>query len=69
MSDTILYYSKTSNFVWNPQYAEHDEGYVSDKYRYDDNDGRGLYTLDNMTSPNPRPNLTYEWKGFSPPTN
>jgi site-specific DNA-methyltransferase (adenine-specific) len=26
--------------------------------------GRGLYRLDNMTSPNPRPNMMYEWKGF-----
>jgi site-specific DNA-methyltransferase (adenine-specific) len=69
VSDTVLYYTKTSDFTWNPQYSEHDDEYTSDKYRYDDNDGRGLYTLDNMTSPNPRPNLTYVWKGFSPPPN
>ncbi|WP_272456026.1 DNA methyltransferase [Pseudomonas aeruginosa] len=25
--------------------------------------------MDNITSPNPRPNMTYEWKGFSPPVN
>jgi len=25
------------------------------------------YQLDNLTSPNPRPNLTYEWMGFEPP--
>lgn len=69
VSDTILYYTKSSDFTWNPQYAEHDEEYVSDKYRYDDKDGRGLYTLDNMTSPNPRPNLMYDWKGFPYPPN
>ncbi len=67
VSDTLLYYAKTSDFVWNPLFAEHDEEYVASKYRLDDGDGRGLYTLDNMTSPNPRPNLTYEWKGFAPP--
>ncbi len=67
VSDTILYYTKTSTFTWNPTYNDHNESYVSDKYRYDDNDGRGLYRLDNMTSPNPRPNLMYEWKGFPYP--
>jgi hypothetical protein len=26
-----------------------------------------LYQLDNMTSPNPRPNMMYAWKGFAFP--
>jgi len=62
-NDTILFYSKADDFTWNPPYAEHGDEYVADKYRFDDNDGRGAYTLDNMTSPNPRPNMMYEWKG------
>jgi site-specific DNA-methyltransferase (adenine-specific) len=69
VSDVILYYTKTSEFTWNPLRGQHDADYLSTKYRYDDNDGRGIYRLDNMTSPNPRPNLTYEWKGFAPPPN
>jgi DNA modification methylase len=69
VSDTILYYSKSSNFTWNTQYAAHSDEYVADKYRNDDNDGRGRYTLDNMTSPNPRPNLMYDWMGFPYPPN
>ena len=67
VSDTILYYSKTENFVWHPQYGEYDEAYISNKYRYDDSDGRGPYQLDNMTSPNPRPNMMYEWMGYPYP--
>jgi site-specific DNA-methyltransferase (adenine-specific) len=66
-NDTILFYSKTDDFTWNPPYAKHGEEYVADKYRFDDNDGRGAYTLDNMTSPNPRPNMMYEWKGHKWP--
>ncbi len=69
VSDTILFYAKSDTFTWNPQYAEHNPEYIADKYRYDDQDGRGPYTLDNMTSPNPRPNMMYEWKGHASPPN
>ena len=65
--DTIFYYTKSDEYVWNPQHGEHDREYVADKYRYDDGDGRGPYTLDNMTSPNPRPNMMYEWQGHESP--
>lgn len=65
-ADTIFYYGKTDDVVWHPPYAKHDPEYLADKYRYDDD--RGRYRLDNMTSPNPRPNMMYEWKGHrSPP--
>lgn len=65
-SDTILYYAKGESPVWNPAFSPHSEAYIKSKYRHDDGDGR-LYRLDNMTSPNPRPNLTYEWNGHAPP--
>ncbi len=64
VSDTILYYTKSDKFTWNPQHGAYAEQYTDGKYRYDDNDGRGLYTLSDMTSPNPRPNMMYEWKGY-----
>lgn len=65
--DTILFYTAGKTFTWNIPREAHSEDYVSVKYRYDDGDGRGLYRLDNMTSPNPRPNMMYEWKGFPYP--
>lgn len=68
VSDVILFYSKSSRFAWNPVYLAHSEEYVTDKYRYQDANGR-IYTLDNMTSPNPRPNMMYEWKGHASPPN
>lgn len=64
--DSILVFSKTQDHVWNPQYRPHDESYIRSHYSYVDEQGR-RYGLDNITSPNPRPNLTYEWKGHSPP--
>ena len=67
LSDTIWYYSKSSNFIYNPIYLPLTEKYTTDFYKYDDKDGKGLYQLDNMASPNPRPNMMYEWQGFSYP--
>jgi len=68
-ADILLYYGKSQLVTWNPVYLPHSVEYLDSKYRHDDNDGRGPYRLDNMTSPNPRPNLTYEWLGHQPPAN
>lgn len=67
IGDTIFFYTKSDVFTWNPQYEPHSEKYLSTKYRYDDNDGKGKYRLDNITSPNPRPNMMYNWRGFPSP--
>lgn len=67
-ADIILYYGKTGTVTWNPVHAPHTAVYLASKYRHVDWTGR-RYRLDNMTSPNPRPNLTYEWKGHAPPPN
>jgi site-specific DNA-methyltransferase (adenine-specific) len=63
VSDVIFFYTKGRTFTWMTPRDAHSEEYIEDKYRYDDGDGR-LYQLDNMTSPNPRPNMMYEWRGF-----
>ncbi|MEQ1495205.1 MAG: DNA methyltransferase [Novosphingobium sp.] len=64
VSDIILYYTKGREFIWNTPRNEHSDEYRATKYRYDDEDGLGLYRLHDMTSPNPRPNMMYEWEGF-----
>jgi site-specific DNA-methyltransferase (adenine-specific) len=68
VADTLLYYVKDARkpFTWNAIRVEHGEEYLRTKYRYQDPDGR-VYRLDNMTSPNPRPNMMYEWKGHASP--
>jgi DNA modification methylase len=61
--DSILFYSKTSTFIWNQQFTPLDDDYVKTKYRFSDPDGR-LFRKDNCLNQNPdRPNLTYEWNG------
>lgn len=67
ISDTIFLYGKSPNSFFAPQHTEHSTEYLQKFYRHDDNDGRGLYTLDNIASPNPRPNMMYDWKGYPYP--
>jgi site-specific DNA-methyltransferase (adenine-specific) len=68
VSDRLLYYVKqvTERYTWNPPILPHSEEHIRSKYSSHDPDGRA-YTLDNMTSPNPRPNMMYEWKGHASP--
>ena len=62
--DTILYYSKGDKFCFNPQYTSHDPSYVEKSYRYQDPNGR-QWRIQNLASPNPRPNLTYAYTAIN----
>ena len=63
INDTILFYTKTDDFTWNSPYAEHDEEYVADKYHFDDNDGRGPYTLGQHDQPQSAPEYDVRVEG------
>ncbi len=65
VADTILFYGDPINV--DAVRVPHDSDYLAQFYRYDDNDGRGPYTLSDIASPNPRANLMYEWRGYPPP--
>lgn len=67
-SDTIYWYSKTSNYTINPIYAEAPQEYIDTQFRYSDPDGR-RYMITVMRSPNLRPNLMYDYKGYKMPPN
>jgi site-specific DNA-methyltransferase (adenine-specific) len=68
VTDVILFYSKTSNYVFNPQYQDYNPEYIEERYRYRDPDGRRFWA-NTATSPSPRPNMMYEWKGCPSPPN
>jgi DNA modification methylase len=67
LKDTIWYYNKSEKCIYNPIYGSLSEKYTDDFYKFDDGDGKGLYQLGDMASPNPRPNMMYEWQGFPYP--
>ena len=68
ISDVIHFYTKSSNYTFNVQYIPHTEEHLRGFYRHVDEHGR-RYAIDNLRSPNPRPNLTYEYKGYKPHPN
>ncbi len=66
VADNLLYYSRGIDPIWNPQHRPHSEEYLQSKYRFRDSDDRA-YQLCDMTSPKPRPNMMYDWKGHRSP--
>ena len=66
VADVLLHYARNESPTWNPLHEPHSEEYLSSKYRYKEHDGR-IYRLDNMTSPKPRPNMMYTWRGHASP--
>lgn len=63
--DTIMWWTKSEDYAWSPQYEPYGEEYLS-RFSMKTEDGR-QYLLDNMTSPNPRPNMKYVWRGHASP--
>ena len=64
--DIIFRYTKSDQWVWNPQYTDHNPDYVRNFYRYVEPETGRRYRLADLTNPNKdRPNLTYEFLGVT----
>ncbi len=63
--DMIFFFSKSESYLLKPFYHAHTDDYINSFFRHKDE--RGTYKLENLTSPNPRPNLKYPYKGYPPP--
>lgn len=68
-TDTLLFYSKTGNHIFNPSYSKNDENtkrYIKERFIFDDGDGR-KYMKSPLVNPLNRPKLKYEFYGVQPP--
>ena len=63
LTDTIWYYAKSKNCVYNSIHAEYSENYL--KSTYNKKDKKGRYKSDDLTGPGLNPN-DLEWKGYHP---
>ncbi len=63
-NDTILFYTKSRTFTFNPQFGGHSEAQLK-RYKVD-SEGR-LYTGQDLTFSTPNPERQFEWRGSKPP--
>ncbi len=84
ITDTIFFFARSDNYTWNPQFAERSEDSIATSFSYaekpdgtivrlkkgqkSEKDWR-LFQSVTLRSPNPRPNLVYEFKGYKPHKN
>ena len=68
VTDIIYFYSKGSKPTWTRQFVALSDSHVAAKYGSVDQHGR-RYTTRDLRSPSPRPNLTYDYKGYKPHAN
>ncbi len=69
-SDYILFYTKSNNYTFHPIYLDDSKNLpesITKMYRFDDNDGKGLYRLGPMEAPSDSPTLKFTFKGVPSP--
>ena len=68
VSDSIFYYSKSENAIWNPQFRPYDQTYLDNFYRHIESDGRKyrLHQIERNPALGLRENLKYEYNNYTP---
>ncbi len=69
VKDNLLFYSKSGEHTWNPQYLALPDKTADSWYRHIDSETGRRYNLADCSSPNPRPNMMYTYKGVKCPSN
>ncbi len=68
IGDIILFYTKSDGFTFQTPYMPYSQEHINSSYRYVDENNR-RYSARDLRSPHPRPNLTYDYKGYEPHPN
>ena len=64
--DTILFFTRSSHYIWNKQFTEYDKSYVENFYRYCDQGGR-RYRVSDLTASGTRQGSSgMPWRGIDP---
>ena len=58
--DILLFYTKTTEYIWNPQYLPYTTEYLDSEYRHIATDGRNYKETD-LTAAKPGGDTEYEW--------
>ncbi|MBI2861750.1 MAG: restriction endonuclease [Chloroflexi bacterium] len=68
VTDSILFYTKSQTWAWNPQYTPYDHEYVQERYRYVDEATGRLYWRNTMTAAGPGPARIFRGELREPPS-
>ncbi len=60
--DTLLFYSKSDKWIWNPQFTAYDESYVGRDYRLVDEDTGRRFRRGDLTAAKPGGDTDYDWR-------
>ena len=67
--DVLLFYSRGEHFIWSDVRQDYSDEYRDKFFKFDDNDGRGLYWTGDLTGNGIRHGETgLAWRGFNPTT-
>lgn len=66
-NDNVLFYARSAATPFVRQYRPSNADYVASKFTHVEPGTGRRYRLDNLTSPSYRPNLVYDYEGYSPP--
>jgi len=64
--DSIFFYTKTQQFLWNAQFVPFEADYVSENYRYVEPETGRRYRLSDLTANKAGGDVDYEWHGVKP---
>lgn len=64
--DTILFYTKSQDYAWVPQYGPFETDYVEENYRYVEPETGRRYRLSDLTANKPGGDVDFEWHGMRP---
>jgi len=64
--DVILFYTKSKDFTWHPQYGPFEQDYVEENYRYLEEATGRRYRRGDLTAAKPGGDVSYEWHGARP---
>ena len=70
ITDSLLCYSKTSDYTWNNQFVPYSDDHIGSSYRYKETDTERRYASRDLTASMQRASSgqLYEWKGTRPPS-
>jgi len=67
IDDRILFYSKSDDFLWNPQFTSYDDAYVDKFYSHVEPETGRRFMIDNLTASGTRQGSSGKtWRGISP---